>query len=70
MGGRLCPDWLKLVKITTIDQNLFMTFYLIINFRQTYFSYFRKITTIYISHNVKKLGDQKWFFLVVKGLKA
>ena len=59
---------LKVIKITTFDQNQFMTCYLIFNFRPTYFSYFRKITVISISHNVKKLVDQKWSIPVVKGL--
>ena len=59
---------LKVIKITTFDQNQFMTCYLIFNFKPTYFSYFRKITAISISHNVKKLVDQKWSFPVVKGL--
>ena len=59
---------LKVIKITTFDQNQFMTCYLIFNFRPTYFSYFRKITVISISHNFKKLVDQKWSIPVVKGL--
>ena len=33
---------LKLVKITTFDQNQFMTCYLILDLRPTYFSYFQK----------------------------
>ena len=45
---------LKVIKITTFDQNQFMTCYLIFNFKPTYFSYFRKITAISISHNVIK----------------
>ena len=60
---------LKVIKITTFDQNQVMTCYLISNFRPSNFSYFGKITAISISHNVKKLGDQKWSFPVVKGLK-
>ena len=58
----------KVIKITTFDQNQFMTYYLIFNFRPTYFSYFLKITAISISDNVKKLVDQKWSIPVVKGL--
>ena len=58
----------KVIKITTFDQNQFMTYYLIFNFRPTYFSYFLKITAISISDNVKKLVDQKWSFPVVKEL--
>ena len=46
---------LKMLKITTFDQNQFMTCYLILNFKPTYFSYFRKITAISISHIVKGL---------------
>ena len=46
-----------------------MTCYLILNFRPTYFSYFQKITVISHSHNVKKEGDPKDPFHVVKGLK-
>ena len=61
---------LKVIKITSFDQNQFMTGYLIFNFRPTYFSYFRKITSIYISHNVKKQMGQKWSIPVVKGLTA
>ena len=60
---------LKVIKITTFDQNQFMTCYLIFNFRPTYFSYFRKIIAISISHKVKKLRDQMWSFPVVRGLK-
>ena len=60
--------YLKVIKVTTFDQNQFMTRYLIFNFVPTYFSYSRKITAISISHNVKKLGEQKWSFPVVKGL--
>ena len=46
-----------------------MTCYLILDFRPTYFSYFQKITAISHSHNVKKEGDPKDPFPVVKGLK-
>ena len=46
-----------------------MTCYLILDFRPTYFSYFRKITAISHSHNVKKEVDPKLAFPVVKGLK-
>ena len=60
---------LKVIKITTFDQNQFMTCYLIFNFRPTYFSYFLKITAISISDNVKKLVDQKWSFPVVKRVR-
>ena len=60
---------LKVIKVTTFGQNHFMTCYLIFHFRPTYFSYFRKITAISISHNVKKLVDQKWSFPEVKGLR-
>ena len=60
----------KVIKITTFDQNQFMTYYLIFNFRPTYFSYFLKITAISISDNVKKLVDQKWSIPVVKGLRS
>ena len=49
---------LKVIKITTFDKNQFMTCYLILNFKPTTFSYFRKITAFSISHSVKKLGDQ------------
>ena len=45
-----------------------MTCYLILDFRPTYFSYFQKITAISHSHNVKKEGDPKDPFPVVKGL--
>ena len=45
---------LKVIKITTFDQNQFMTCYLIFNFKPIYFSYFRKITAISNSHSVKK----------------
>ena len=60
---------LKVIKITTFDQNQFMTCYLIFNFKPTYFSYFRKITAISISHNVKKEVGPNGPFPVVKGLK-
>ena len=60
---------LKLVKITTFDQNQFMTCCLILDFRPTYFSYFQKITAISHSHNVKKEVDPKDQFPVVKGLR-
>ena len=60
---------LQVIKMTNFDQNQFLTLYLILNLRPTYFSYFRKISAISISHNVKKLGDQKWSFPKVKGLK-
>ena len=60
---------LKVIKITTFDQNQFMTCYLILDFRPTYFSYFQKITAISHSHNVKKEVDPKLAFPVVKGLK-
>ena len=59
---------LKVIKITTFEINQFMTCYLIFYFRPTYFSYFQKIIAISICRNVKKLGDQKWSFPVVKGL--
>ena len=59
---------LKVIKITTFNQNQFITCYLIFNFRSTFFSYFRKITAFSISHNVKKQRDQKWSIPVVKGL--
>ena len=49
----------KLIKISTFHQNKFLTCYLIFNFRPTYFSYFRKITGNYNSHNVKKTGGSK-----------
>ena len=49
---------LKVTKITTSDQNQIMTCYLF-NFRATYFSYFRKITAISISYNVKKTSGPK-----------
>ena len=39
-------------------------------FQTDLFPYFRKITDIYISHNVEKLVDQKWSISVVKGLNA
>ena len=45
-----------------------MTCYLILDFRPTYFSYFQKITAISHSHNVKKEGDPKDPFPVVKGI--
>ena len=60
---------LKVIKITTFDQNQFMTCYLIFNFKPTYFSYFRKITAISISHNVKKEVGPNGPFPVVKGLR-
>ena len=47
-----------------------MTCYLILDFRPTYFSYFQKITAISHSHNVKKEGDPKDPFPVVKGLRG
>ena len=50
---------LKLIKITTFDQNQFMACYLIFNFRPTLFSYFQKITAISHSHNAKKEMDPK-----------
>ena len=50
---------LKVIKITTFDQNQFMTCYLIFNFRPTYFSYFHKIIAHCNSHNVKKQVEQK-----------
>ena len=59
----------KVIKITTFDQNQFMTCYLILDFRPTYFSYFQKITAISDSHNVKKEGDPKDPFPVVKELR-
>ena len=59
---------LKVIKITTLNQNIFMT-YLIFNFKPTYFSYFRKITAFSISHNVKKEVGPNGPFPVVKGLK-
>ena len=61
---------LKVIKITTFDQNQFMTCYLILNFKPTYFSYFRKITAISISHNVKKEVGPNGPFPVVRGLTA
>ena len=39
---------LKLIERTTFDQNQFMTCYLIFNFRPTFFSYFRKITSFFL----------------------
>ena len=60
----------KVIKVTTFAQNQFMICYLIFNFRPTYYSYFRKITALSISHNVRKLVDQKWSFPVVKGLMS
>ena len=45
-----------------------MTCYLIFNFRPTNFSYFRKITAISISHNVKKEVGPNGSISVVKGL--
>ena len=50
----------KVIKITTFDQNQFMTYYLIFNFRPTYFSYFPKITVNSNSHNAKKQVEQKF----------
>ena len=50
---------LKMIKITSFDQNHFMTCYLIFNFRPIYFSYFRNITAISISHYVKKSSGPK-----------
>ena len=44
---------LKLIKVTTFDQNQFMTFYLIFNFRPTYFSYFQKKSLILILEALK-----------------
>ena len=38
-------------------------------FQTDFFSCFRKISAISVSHNVKKLGYQKWSSPVVKGLK-
>ena len=61
---------LKVIKITTFDQNQFMTCYLIFNFQPTYFSYCRKITAISISHNVKIEVGPNGPFPVVKGLKC
>ena len=49
---------LQVIKMTNFDQNQFLTLYLILNLRPTYFSYFRKISAISISHNVKKRVDQ------------
>ena len=60
---------LKVIKITTFDQNQFMTCYLIFNFKPSYFSYFRKITAISFSHNVKEEVGPNGPFPVVKGLK-
>ena len=60
---------LKVIKVTTFDQNQFMTCYLIFNFKPTYFSYFRKITATSISHNVKKEVGPNGPFPVVKGLR-
>ena len=45
---------IKMLKITTLDQNKFMTCYLIFNFRPTYFSHLLKIIADSNSHNVKK----------------
>ena len=59
----------KVIKTTTFDQKQFMTFYLIFNFKTTYFSYFRKITAISIYHNVKKEVGLNGPFPVVKGLR-
>ena len=39
-------------------------------FQTGFFSYFRKITALSLSHDVKKLRDQKWSFPVVKGLTS
>ena len=60
----------KVIKITTFDQNQFMTCYLIFNFKPTYFSYFRKIIAISISHNVKKRGGSKWTFSRSQGVNS
>ena len=51
------------MKITIIDQNQFMTCYLIFNFRPTFSPYFRKITTISISHNVESQGVKNPHFI-------
>ena len=50
---------LKLINITTFDQNQFMTCYLIFNFRPTYFSYFQKIIANSNSHSLNKLVEPK-----------
>ena len=67
-----CPcktiESLKLVKITTFDQNQFMTCYLILDFRPTYFSFFRKITALSIPPNVKREVGPNGPVPVVKGL--
>ena len=60
---------LKMIKITTFDQNQFMACYLIFNFKPTYFSYFRKITAFSITHNVKKEVSPNGSIPLVKGLK-
>ena len=69
-----CPcktiESLDLIKRITFDKNQFMTCYLIFNFRPTFFSYFSKITTDSVFHNVKKQVGQKWPFPVVKGLRV
>ena len=49
---------LKVIKIRTFDQIQFMN-YLFLNFKPTDFSYFRKITAISISHNIKKTSGPK-----------
>ena len=59
---------LKLVKITTFDQNQFMTCYLIFDFRSTYFSYFQELSANSNSHNVKKQVEPYGSIPVVKGL--
>ena len=58
----------KLVKITSFDQNPFMTCYLIFDFRPTYFSYCQKINATSNSHNVKKEVEPTDTIPVVKGL--
>ena len=67
-----CPcktkESLDLIKETSFDKNQFMTCYLIFKFRPTFFSYFWKITTDSVFHNVKKQVGKKWPFPVVKGL--
>ena len=60
---------LKVIKITTFDQNQFMSCYLIFNFRPTYFSYFWKITAICISYNVKKTRGPKVVLPRSQGVK-
>ena len=57
----------KLLTTNTFHQNQFLTFYLIFNFRLTYFSYFQKITTDSYSHIVKKTGGTKVFHPVLRG---